>query len=191
MTAINSKHPDFYSHAKIYKIVSNETENVYYGSTCNVLSMRLSQHRKAYRFYLKHNKHYCSSYEVVKFDDVEIILIESFSCKTKEELHARERFYIEGNVCVNKQIPGRTKEEYPKEMIAAYNKEYRQINREQINAKKKEKFDCKCGNSYTKTNKLQHERSLHHRKYLANLRNDSDSDDLSNEIEQLNNLVIY
>ena len=37
--------------------------------------------------------------------------MESVPCETKNELHKRERYHIEKNVCVNKVVPLRTKHE--------------------------------------------------------------------------------
>ena len=49
-----------------------------------------------------------TSFEIVNFEDVKIILIENFPCKTKYELLAREQYYIDNNICVNKQRSLRT-----------------------------------------------------------------------------------
>ena len=82
-------------------------------------------------------------------------MVETVCCDTKEELHARERYYIENTYCVNLMIPGRTKKEYyeknkeklkqqikeyqedKKEIYAQYNKKYTKENRETILKKKK------------------------------------------------------
>ena len=40
--------PD-YKNGKIYVIKSKETEDVYIGSTCSKLNIRLSHHKSAYR----------------------------------------------------------------------------------------------------------------------------------------------
>jgi hypothetical protein len=37
----------------------------------------------------------------------EITLIELYPCSSRDELRARERFHVEQNVCVNKNMPGR------------------------------------------------------------------------------------
>lgn len=52
--------------------------------------------------------HYVTSFELLKYNDVEIVLIKEYPCKTKDQLLARKRFYIESLECVNKNIPGRT-----------------------------------------------------------------------------------
>ena len=72
----------------------------------------------------------------------DIILIESFPCDNKEQLHARERYYIElnNNICVNIHIPNRSKKEWTnvnKLTIAEKKKTYRQENAETLKEKKK------------------------------------------------------
>ena len=101
--------PVDYSNGKIYKIVDNTTGNIYIGSTCEkYLSKRLVGHRTSYKCYLEGKTNYMTSFEILKNNNYEIILIESHPCGSSDELHARERFYIENNNCVNKSMPGRT-----------------------------------------------------------------------------------
>jgi len=78
-----------------------------------------------------------TSFDVVKFDDAEIYLIEKFPCKDKMELLQRERFHIESMDCINKYIPGRSRKEYRKtyyqenkEKIKIKNTNFRQENKE-------------------------------------------------------------
>lgn len=65
---------------------------------------------------------YISSYQLLQYPDVDIILLENYPCNNKQELHARERHYIELLDCVNKCIPTRT----PKEAHQAYYQENRE-----------------------------------------------------------------
>jgi len=83
-----------YEKSKIYKIVNDDyPELVFYGSTCNVLSSRLHQHKK------KGTK--CKSHPL--FDgNAQIFLVEYFPCHSKNELYARERWWVENNNCLNK-----------------------------------------------------------------------------------------
>lgn len=55
-----------------------------------------------------------SSYKLIELGDIDIILLENYPCKDKNELHARERYYIEQykDSIVNKVIPTRTIQEY-------------------------------------------------------------------------------
>ena len=125
-----------YQLGKIYRIVCNTTGLTYYGSTCEKnLSSRLSHHKNDYNHYLNGIKNFITSFEILKNNNYEIILVESYPCNSKDELHARERFYVENNECVNKCIPNRTRKEYyeaNKEHLQEYNKEYREQNKEQL-----------------------------------------------------------
>ena len=89
-----------YQNAKIYKLISvSNPEIVYYGSTCEkYLSCRMSKHTYDFR----NQRAYYTAFEVLKFDDCEIILVESCPCTTKDELLAKENYYITNFQCVNK-----------------------------------------------------------------------------------------
>ena len=91
-----------YLNGKIYKIVCNETNLTYYGSTVQTLKKRLSQH--------KENKN-IKKYTTNKMTNPEIYLIEAYPCNTKEKLWKRERHYIQTNECVNRIVPTRTTKE--------------------------------------------------------------------------------
>jgi transcriptional regulator of heat shock response len=141
-----------YQNGKIYKLVSDKTDKIYIGSTCNTLSRRHSGHKSDYKCFIKKiNKNYVSSFELMKLGQTDIILIEDFPCERKEQLHARERHFIESLNCVNKCIPGRTDKEYRennKEKIKEYRdnnkekiKEYQQKNKEKINEQRKERYN--------------------------------------------------
>ena len=123
-----------YQLGKIYKIVDNTNGNIYIGSTCEpTLSRRLAQHKATYNQYVKGNSTFVTSFEILKNGSYEIVLIESYPCNSKDELHSREKFYIENNTCVNKYIPTRTKNEYyeaNKEQIREYQKQYNETNKE-------------------------------------------------------------
>jgi hypothetical protein len=98
------------------------------------------------------------------------VLVEKFPCESKDELHARERYYIENNECVNKYIPNRTNAEYRQDNIIhlkAHAKEYREKNRVTINLKQSEKHFCECGGKYGKSHKLRHKESKKHQAYEA------------------------
>jgi hypothetical protein len=49
-----------------------------------------------YDRFIKGKYHYATSFSVlVEGNNYEIVLLESYPCSCKEELHARERWYIE------------------------------------------------------------------------------------------------
>jgi hypothetical protein len=53
-----------------------------------------------------------TSFQIIERDNYKISLIELFPCNLKDELSAREGYYIRNIKCVNKQIPGRTQKEW-------------------------------------------------------------------------------
>jgi len=107
-----------YSKGKIYKIECNITGEVYIGSTTEpTLARRLSGHRRSFQSWKdgRTNKK-MSSFNLLERGDYSIYLIEKYPCDSKDELLAREghfiKEFISGASCVNKNITGRTKQEY-------------------------------------------------------------------------------
>ena len=124
-----------YQNGKVYRIVCNENDLVYYGSTTQPLSKRFYEHKKNHKLYLEGKYGNVSSFEIVKYDSCKVILVEDCPCDRKEQLLSKERFYIENNPCVNKNIPGRTHGEYyqdNKELCLKKSKEYRENNKEKL-----------------------------------------------------------
>ena len=155
--------PD-YQLGKIYKIVCNETNQVYIGSTCRpLLSQRLAKHNYSYKYYLKGKYRFITSFKILERNNYEIILVELYPCNSKDELSARERYWIENTKnCVNKCIPTRTKKEYSeanKDKIKETKKQYREANKDKIN----EKILCSVCNSYiTRQNISSHNKTNKH-----------------------------
>lgn len=128
-----------YKRGKIYKITCDEEpDKVYIGSTCEpALARRLAGHRKDYKNFTKGNRnHKVTSFDIIKHSSATITLIESYPCNSRDELHKRERFWIEQfGGSVNKVIPTRTTAEYNeanKDNIRAQQKQYRENNKEII-----------------------------------------------------------
>jgi len=131
---------DKLNNGKIYKIVDNTNDNVYIGSTCCSLKTRLAVHKCDYDRFLKGLYHNITSFDILKNNNFKIQLLENCNIKTKKELLARERFYIENNNCVNKVIPCRSKKEYRddnKEHLKEQEKIYRVANKDKIKEKAK------------------------------------------------------
>ena len=155
--------PD-YQLGKIYKIECNVTGKVYIGSTCEpTLARRLAGHVGDYKRYLKGIYPYVSSFDVLQNGNYDIVLIESYPCNSKDELHARERYHTNNIEYVNKiKGQGMTNELGEKE----YQKQYREKNIDIKNGK----HNCVCGNCYTYANKQRHIRSAKHQQYLYYLK---------------------
>ncbi len=145
-----------YRNGKIYKIVSHQSNQCYVGSTqLKYLSSRLAIHKQEYKKWLNGKAHNTTSFEILKYDDAKIILLESFPCNSKDELTARERHYIEQLNCVNQVIPTRTR------------KEYYDDNKSEINNKKKKKIECPvCQYTVNKGDLARHNKSAKHNNNL-------------------------
>lgn len=130
-----------YQQAKIYKIVCNESNLIYIGSTCQTLANRMSRHRIAYKSYQADpSKQYCSIYEVLKYPSARILLVRNSPCNNREELSAIVGGFILNNECVNKNVPGRTPAEYyeaNKDRINEQQKGYREANKDKITTRQK------------------------------------------------------
>lgn len=183
-----------YANSKIYKIVpKNGDENdVYIGSTTKVnLSDRFYMHNVCYESWKRGTAGYYTVFDIfdkIGVDNCEIILIELFPCKSRQELRVQEGIHIRALKCVNKMIAGRSSKEYKHT--------YHIDNIEKIHKKKKEKYDenrdqhiikaqkyykenkadvqiwkatkimCLCGKEYTQSNKARHFKSQDHQKII-------------------------
>lgn len=121
----------------IYAIRSPSTPKYYIGSTSLKLSKRFSIHKYQYKQYQLNKFNYITVFEILKYNDCFIELIEEYECETKKQLHQREGEHIRSHrkltIChlVNKKVDGRTAQEYLHdnfEKIRLYQKQYRHIN---------------------------------------------------------------
>lgn len=135
------RQPKDFSQAKIYKIVCGITGEIYVGSTTKqYLSQRLTAHRNALREWKKGRSGCMTSFTILERENYTIELIEAYPCQCWDELLSREGHWIRQLDCVNKVIPGRTKQEYlevNKEYFREHHKKYCEANKEQLQAKKK------------------------------------------------------
>jgi hypothetical protein len=157
--------PD-YQLAKIYKIVCNITGEVYVGSTCEpILARRLAGHVGKYKSYLNGKSVSVTSFKIIANGNYDIVLIELFPCNSKDQLHARESYYTQTIQCVNKiKNQGLLIKLGQKQ----YKKQYDVDHKVQINNYQNTVLICECGCSYTRSNKIQHERTNKHKEYVEN-----------------------
>jgi len=135
-----------YQEGKIYKIVDNTTGNIYIGSTAEkYLSQRLQKHISCYKIYINNEKtKNTTAFEIIKNNNFEILLLETFPCNNKYELEQKERYYIENNSCVNKNIPTRTYKEYyedNKDKLLEEKKDYYKNNKTSLTQKNKNYYE--------------------------------------------------
>jgi len=161
-----------YKNGKIYTIRSHQTEQFYIGSTTQPLTKRLTFHKSDYKRYLDGKFNFITSFDIIKFDDCYIELLEEFPCESKMMLHKREGELIRKNNCVNKSIPCQTRKEYNKnhyvqnrDKIKEYKKEYYNNN---VN-KFLQKHTCECGGKFTYSTKAMHLRTIKHQKFINNI----------------------
>ena len=154
-----------YQQGKIYKIVCNITNEIYYGSTIETLEERLRGHKKKC----------CSSRNIIERGDYEMILIKNYPCNNVWELEEEEGKYIRENECINIAIPHRTQEEW------------REENKKEISEKKKqdrinnlEKYKQISKNTYEKhKEKINEKKNKIEKLILKNINN-------KNKIEKIN-----
>ena len=184
-----------YQKGKIYKIICDETNLTYYGSTVQPLSKRFHQHKEKYNN--------CNT-KLMK--NMKIFLVENYPCNSIEELLMRERYYIENNECCNRMTPLRTDKEYyadNRQELLKKKKQYHIEHRDERNKyckewyeknkvlkgrpplkteeekrkyrnewyskqveRYKEKFTCECGSTYRKLAKSRHEKSKKHINFI-------------------------
>ena len=161
--------PIDYSKGKIYKLTTiHNPDLVYYGSTVNPLYKRKGQHKGKF----KSGRLIYSSSKLFELgvDDVQITLVEYVNCNNKEELLKRERFYIENNNCVNKNIPNRTGKEFykeKKEFYKEYYKNYYEENKDKIKDKQKQNYE-ENKDKFKEKNKLNYEKNKSKKTLLDN-----------------------
>jgi hypothetical protein len=148
-----------YSTSKIYKIISKDLSHdlIYIGSTCKDLRKRLANHKRDWKRWKNGKYNYVKSFDLFNKGEVDIVLIENFPCKTKPELHARERYHIENTKCANKYIPGRTKKEYDEDH-KDQKKKYYEDHKDHL----KQPFKCECGATVQTRSKSNHLKTKKH-----------------------------
>ena len=131
--------PD-YNNGKIYMIYPTceyEEGDIYYGSTIQPLSRRMSAHRSKNMI-----KPLADKYGL---ENLKIELVCEYKCETKEQLNKEEGKYIRENKCINKLVAGRTKKEYRidnKDKISEQKKEYAKANKDKIKEYKKQRYEA-------------------------------------------------
>jgi hypothetical protein len=129
-----------YANGKIYQVMAKhggDIGDVYIGSTTKeYLSQRMDGHRNQYKQWKNGKINNVTVFGIFEKYGVEnccISLLELVNASTIDELHARERHWIQSIPCVNKAIPGRTKAEWyvdNREQISVYQSQYRVDNHE-------------------------------------------------------------
>ena len=118
-------------------ITTENSNDIYIGSTIRTLKKRLQEHETKYR-----NDIYCSSSEIIKQGNYKIVLIKNFACHSKTELEFEETKYQRDLICVNRRL-GRLREDERKENKKQYyidNKDEIRENQKQYRIDNKDKI---------------------------------------------------
>ena len=129
-----------YQLGRIYKIINTQGDEVYIGSTFNIISQRMREHKKNYKCWINGNKNKCSIYEYFKKNGIEkykIVLIKEYNCyrennKDFKHLQVYETLWINKLKCINETIPFSP---LPKKFRARY---YHKKNKEKRNKNSRE-----------------------------------------------------
>jgi len=149
-----------YANGKIYKLVNNTDKEIYIGSTCVPFHKRLYWHKKAAKRVVERKVY--KHLNEIGWDDVQIILIESFPCENKMELEKRERYWIEQlHPSLNTKLrPYITEAERKAQDLATqkiYGKMYRALT-----------YTCElCQTTFTLQGKARHIRTTKHQNKLS------------------------
>ena len=150
-----------YHLGKIYKIVDLDSNKCYIGSTCEpTLVRRLAKHVSNYKQYLQGKGSNISSFIILEMDDYDIVLLEKYPCNSKDELHARERYFSQLLPCVNKNKNQGLKNELGQK---EYDKQHYEANKVQIQQRNEQQYECQCGCTTQRiSDKARHYRSQKH-----------------------------
>ena len=170
---------------KIYAIKSLSSPLVYIGSTTTELDKRFKKHKENYKMYNNGNYHYVTSFELLKFEDCYITLLETIACTKKQLLILEGETIIKTVNVVNHQIAGNSIKYVN---TSEYDKHYREKNKEKIKLRlqqygkehykeyyernkdgKFKSIDCECGGSYILKLKTRHLETKKHKEYITNI----------------------
>jgi ribosome-interacting GTPase 1 len=161
-----------YQNGKIYRIVSNRDDEVFYvGSTTKkYLSQRMDSHRGSYKCW-KNGKDYkvrvYDLFEKYGVENCRIELLQLFPCNSKDELTKKEGEYIRILNCVNKVKPNRTPQEKK-----TYHQIYYKNNKIYKEPNHNKKLDnhinymCQCGSIIRIYGKKEHEQTKKHIEFV-------------------------
>ncbi len=173
----------------IYKLVSTDIniKEVYVGSTINFRTRKFNHKQACNNANIK--DYNLNVYKYIRnnggWDTFDMIQIEEITHDTKQQLHARERYWIEElKATLNRQIPTRTPTEYlidnkdyfkmkstkyyadNKDEIKIYKAKYRIDKKDAIKTRKNKKHECSCGSNIRIDDKARHEKSIKHKNWL-------------------------
>ena len=126
-----------YERGKVYAIICRKTGRKYIGSTCEpTIAKRLAKHVTDFKHWKEGKRSWCSSFDIIQDNDYHIVLLELYSCNSKDELRMCEQKHIDLNECGNKVKAFLSKEEKIKQQ-----KEYIEKHKERIAERMKKWYE--------------------------------------------------
>ena len=162
-----------YSYGRIYKLVDIGYSKCYIGSTIETLSNRRAKHIYSYRVWRSGKPMIkCCAFDMFEefgTENVKIEEIEKYPCKDRDELLAREGYYIQSTDCINKKVAGRNfkgwyNDNREKCLNNFKNNYYKNI--EERKAYKTTPFECECGSTVCLNHKARHSKTSKHQNYI-------------------------
>ena len=155
--------PPNYARGKIYKLVNSVTREIYVGST---VKRYLCDRKAAHSQRSKELAARSPLYTAIRqhgMDKFEIELLETYPCNSKDELLARERYYIETlRPQYNVRTPIRDAAERKAKARELAKADYAK-NKEKVCRRKAEKLPCPCGATVSRGATAKHLDSIKHR----------------------------
>ena len=148
---------------KIYSIKSKSNPDLQYiGSTKQSLKKRLQNHKCHYKRYLNGSYNFVTSFDIIKHNDYYIELYCDTATDDRSDAHWLEGLIIRAESCVNKCVPGLTRQEYNKQYYEQ-NKEYKKKYQKEY---RKTKYICECGSRYDMSNRSSHIKTKKHKNFI-------------------------
>ena len=182
----------------IYKITCNETGDIYVGSTCQSLGMRISNHKSHYKLYQLNQKGCIhASFPIMKINNFKSEILEAVNFdEDKKLLLLKEKEWMEKLNPINTKRPIVSQEDRNKlvndyrktdvgklkkqeldkkyregdkrEELLEKKREWGKQNREKTKEVRSAIHECPCGGTYTLQHKSRHEKSAFHLKSFNN-----------------------
>ena len=131
-------------YGQVYKIISDQCDYVYIGSTVYPLEYRLKSHLSHYKRCKKGliKSNIRVNRIISQEGNIDIVLLEEYKYDSKIELRCRDRIWIDKTEnCINKQLAVRSRKEYLRD--TEYYKKYYQKNKEYLKEKCKQYYHSK------------------------------------------------
>jgi hypothetical protein len=170
-----------YKSGKIYAIKTENSDDIYIGSTIKTLNTRLKEHALRYSKYLNGEYHFITSFDILKQEDFYIQLLEEHKDITRKELEKHEGEHIKKLKCVNKIVVGRTMQEYyldNKDKIIEQTKTYKLNHKDEIAEKHKAWYEANKQKAL-ENSKKHYERNREEILERQKKRNNEDKDNIS------------